>query len=264
MPVYAKESSQYLDWALASLEVQTHPADEVVIVKDGPLGAALEAVIAAYAGRLPVVTVQLPCNVGLGVALGVGVERCQGELIARMDADDICVPHRLELQVSALVADPGLDAVGGTISEFVSDPASPVAYRRVPMANGHIASWAKSRNPLNHMTVMFRREAVLRAGNYQPFSDFEDYHLWVRMLANGCRFMNLTDVLVHARAGNAMLKKRQGFHYAATEIAFQWFLCYSGFISPPRSVWNALLRVPVRLVPCAVRQMIYKNWLRSH
>jgi glycosyltransferase involved in cell wall biosynthesis len=261
--VYAKESPAFLARALESIEQQTLPASEVVLVQDGLLGDEFQAVVSDYIRRLPMKVVDLPNIVGRGSALRIGVDQCRGPLIAIMDSDDICASNRFASQLHAFEQDPSLDGVGSAIAEFVSSPANPVAFRRPPESSDKIARWAKSRNPMNHMTVMFRRDAVLQAGSYLPFVSFEDYHLMVRMLMAGSRFINLPEVLVYVRVGNGMLGRRRGFWYARTEIAFQRFLCTSGFISRSREVWNALVRLPVRLAPPSLGHMVYRYLLRA-
>jgi glycosyltransferase involved in cell wall biosynthesis len=243
--VYERDSPLFFSQALQSLLQQSLRADEVVVVQDGPIGIGLEAVLKNYSGKLPLRTVALPVNGGLGAALCAGIIQCQCELIARMDADDLSVPDRFRLQVRTFENDAGLDAVGGSIAEFVSSPETPIAVRRLPASNDAILRYAKWRNPFNHMTAMFRRAAVINVGNYVPFVDFEDYHLWVRMLLAGSRFVNLDEILVYARTGTAMVKRRGGFQYAVAEIAFQRFLYGCGFISPARSACNTLMRLPV-------------------
>src|SRR5580658_8350857 len=94
MSVYAKEYPAFFRVSLESLAAQTLPADEIVIVEDGPLGEELKAVIEVYKSCLPIVSLRLPVNVGLGAALREGLNVCQGEYVARMDSDDICVPER--------------------------------------------------------------------------------------------------------------------------------------------------------------------------
>jgi len=263
IPVYAKDSPLFLAEALQSMQAQSLPAEEIVIVLDGPVGEDLRGVIAGYASTLPLQVLALPRNIGLGGALRAGVERCRGVFVARMDADDISVPGRLQLQMDAFDRDPGLDVVGGAIAEFTTSPQDPVAFRRLPETGNALKRYARTRSPLNHVTVMFRRQAVLEAGNYESFPNCEDYHLWVRMLLTGSRFLNVKDVLVHVRAGNGMLGRRSGIRYAETEIAFQRFLCSSGFISPAQGACNAMLRVPVRLAPLRLRKLIYQRVLRS-
>src|SRR5208282_1865908 len=118
MSVYNRESPAYFGQCLDSLVAQILPANEVVLVKDGPLGSDLEDVIARYQLRLPIVSLSLPANVGLGEALRAGLDLCLGEYVARMDSDDICVPERFQLQTAFLESNRQVDIVGSAWAEF--------------------------------------------------------------------------------------------------------------------------------------------------
>ena len=264
MPVYKNESASFLRESLESLAVQTLPADEVVIVEDGPIGVGLRTVIAEYCAKLPIVVVELPRHVGLGLALRIGVERCSFDLIARMDADDICVPNRFERQMIFLNDHPSVDVLSASIREFDFDPALSISERRLPIAHDAIAAWAKRRNPVNHMTVMFRKKAVLAAGSYQHSAGFEDYYLWVRMLMKGAHFHNLEESLVLVRCGNGMQKKRGGVAYLYREIQLLQSFHQMGFLTNFELFTSILARVPVRLVPALIRARIYGTFLRRN
>src|SRR5437867_4991440 len=119
--VYHKECPEFLRHALDSLDAQIVRADEIVVVKDGPLGDDLDATVNSYRGRLPITALQLNENVGLGVALRAGLNQCGGELIARMDSDDICLPDRLEKQLKFPEQNREVDLMGGAIAAFDSD-----------------------------------------------------------------------------------------------------------------------------------------------
>jgi amylovoran biosynthesis glycosyltransferase AmsE len=106
LSVYHRESPEFLRQALESLAAQTVQADEFVIVKDGPVGAELDAAIGSRCGKAPIVTIQLENNTGLGRALNAGLSRCGGDLVARMDSDDICVRDRFEKQLAFLEQNP--------------------------------------------------------------------------------------------------------------------------------------------------------------
>ena len=98
---YCKDDPAELSVALKSVwDDQSVKPSEIVIVKDGPLTAQLDAVIDGFAESAPVKIVPLPENRGLGRALAIGVEHCSCELIARMDGDDISMPDRFEKQLS--------------------------------------------------------------------------------------------------------------------------------------------------------------------
>ncbi len=159
-----KKSPGFLRQSLESLCGQTFSPDEVVLVEDGPLGEDLASVIASFRTRLPIVSVRLPVNKGLGIALSEGLDQCRGEFVARVDGDDISVPDRFEKQLAFLDANPGVDVVGGATAEFDDDRLTPRAIRRLPCSGLGLLRFAKYRNPLNHMTVIFRKAAVLEEG----------------------------------------------------------------------------------------------------
>jgi glycosyltransferase involved in cell wall biosynthesis len=263
MSVYDKETPDHLRLSLDSLARQTLPADEVVIVEDGPLGEPLDAVISAYRKILPIVILSLPVHAGLGAALRVGLYMCQGEYVARMDTDDISVPERFQRQVDFLDCNREIDVVGSAIAEFEQDCAAPRSIRLLPAAGSALLRFARSRTPMNHMTVVFRKAAVVLAGNYESCQGFEDYHLWARMLTLGYRLHNMKDILVYTRCGNGMQSRRGGFAYLKREIKFQLFLRKMGLLDGAGCLLNILVRDPIRLAPDSVRALCYSLFLRT-
>jgi glycosyltransferase involved in cell wall biosynthesis len=263
MSVYNRESPANLEVSLQSLASQTLPANEVLIVKDGPLADRLHQVIDKYSAKLPLTTLQFETNQGLGAALRAGMEKCRFDLVARMDSDDICVSERFERQIGFLEDHPEIDVLGSAISEFDTDPGQCISIRRLPVGHDAIRSFAKERNPLNHMTVVFRKSAVLSAGNYQTAIGFEDYDLWVRMLMRGMRFHNLPEPLVLVRCGKGMQSRRGGVDYMRREMALFSQFRRTEFLSSWEFLWIAARRLPVRLLPGPVRAHIYKGLLRQ-
>ncbi len=132
-----------------------------------------------------------------------------------------------------------------------------------PLTQKEIYRYAKSRNPFNHMTVMFSKVAVLHAGNYQNDPLYEDYALWIRMMMQQVKVANVPEVLVHARAGSSMFRRRGGWKYAANEVRFQYEFYRKGFLSLPQLARNVASRVPVRLVSNRTRAFIYQHFLRQ-
>jgi len=262
MSVYGKETPAFLRQSFDSLVAQTLPADEVVIVEDGQLGEELESVIADYKSRLPIESLRLPDNVGLGVALREGLNVCRGEYVARMDSDDICVPERFRMQMDFLERNPRVEVVSGTWAEFDEDPSRPHSMRSLPADGPELLRYAKLRNPINHVTVVFRKASVMAAGSYQPFLDFEDYHLFARMLMLGYGLYNMKEILVNVRVGNGMLARRGGYAYFKRDIRFQFFLRKIGLLTASECARNILLRAPIRLTPSFVRALCYRLLLR--
>ncbi len=262
MSVYWRDSPEFLALALQSLHSQSWLADEIVLVKDGPLSDALEAVIAEYVSQLPLVCLSLPENQGLGVALKLGLEKCRFDLVARMDADDISVPHRFERQMNFMQAHPQVDILGSSIAEFNSDPDQCETERRLPVEHEQLYAFAKWRSPMNHMTVMYRKSAVLSAGSYASITGLEDYDLWVRMLLSGARFHNLDEVLVFARKGNGMQARRGGLGYARCELALLSSFRRQGFLTFSQMCVRGIVRILPRLMPATWRTVLYERFLR--
>lgn len=264
MSVYRNDDASYFEQALHSVEMNSVRPTDVVLVCDGKLTAELDNVIDDYASRLPLNVVRLLNNVGLGRALQAGIEHCKCEWIARFDADDICIKDRFAKQIAYIKDNPDTDVVGGQIIEFAHDPQDKNRQKKVvPTSQHQIDNYAKSRNPMNHMTVMFKKSAVLAAGNYRHAPLYEDYDLWVRMLTKGSRFANSDDVLVYVRAGDNMYRRRGGMSYAKQEISMQIKFYKLGFISSYQMLKNLMIRIPVRLVSNKVRSLVYAKFLRQ-
>jgi len=262
--IYEKENPTYLEQALNSIENQTLMVNEIVLVKDGPLTPELDNIINKYKqnSSMPYKILTLEKNIGLGGALDKGLRVCKYDWVARMDSDDIALPERFEKQFSYLVDTPDIDILGSWICEFDDDPGLCSRERRVPLLHDEIVSFAKHRNPLNHMSVVFRKDAVLDAGGYQPMNGFEDYYLWMRMIKKGKHFANLPEVLVKARTGQNMIARRQGFKYAQDELDLEKAAYQIGFWSTLDMTRNIFTRVIPRLLPVFIVEKLY-NLLRK-
>lgn len=266
MSVYSKERADYLALSLKSITVdQTLVPNEIVLVKDGPLTPELDSVCEDYANLYPTVfkIVTLPENVGLGRALNEGLKHCSYELVARMDSDDISKPNRFERQIEVFEANPDLDIVGAWIEEFDGNTSNVISTRRLPKQTSDLLQFAKSRNPLNHPTVMFRKSAVDAVGGYKHFALFEDYYLWARMLVNNAQIYNIQESLLFFRFSSEMIKRRGGIKYAITEMSFFKELHRIGLISVVGLIKNIMIRFASRVVPNSLRQKIYSKLLRK-
>lgn len=136
---------------------------------------------------------------GVGGALRELVLRAETEFCARIDADDIPLPGRLGKQVAFLRANPGVAVVGGGL-ELIDASGNPAGAPACYPA-GHeeiVAMMFAGQNPLGHPAVLFRRQAILDAGNYKDLPNVEDYELWLRV-AGKHRLANLAEPLVRYR-----------------------------------------------------------------
>ena len=222
MSVYYKENPDHLRLALDSIIDQTLLPNEIILVEDGVLTDELYKVIDDYCKKYSFLKIiKLKKNVGLGNALNEGLKHCSYEYVARMDTDDISLKNRFEKQISYLRENPNVDVVGGNIIEFDSDSGKIISAKIVPEKYRDILKYSKKRNPLNHMTVIFKKSSVLSAGGYKDCLYFEDYFLWVRMLKNGNQIYNIQETLVKVRSGIQLIKRRGSLSYIRYIINFQ-------------------------------------------
>lgn len=264
LSIYAKEQSSHLKQCLDSLLNQTVLPTEIILVKDGPLAGDLDGVLSDYAIQYPILKiVPLPYNQGLGKALNEGLKHCSCELVARMDTDDISKPDRFEKQITLMQKHPDVAISSAWIDEFEGEPTHVVSVRKIPEKHEEIIKYARSRCPINHPVVMFRKQAVLDVGGYQHCPCFEDYYLWVRMLMNGKIFYNQQESLLYFRASSDMFKRRGGWKYFRLELHFQYLIYKLGFISLWEYVRNFMIRLCIRIMPNSLRSLVYKRFLRK-
>lgn len=265
MSLYGKEHPEYLKLALESILMQTRQCDELILIKDGPLTSELDAVFNTWretAEQLFLVTVyQFPNQVQLGRALAKGVLLCRQEYIARMDTDDIAVPERLALQEAYFKLHPETAVVGGMIEEFL--PGGKKRVKIMPESHNEIVRYGKYRNPMNHMTVMFRKEAVLQSGNYRHFPLLEDYDLWSRMLACGAIFHNLPQILMHVRTGKELYQRRGGFSYFLSHKELRKLQLQLGLVNQTEYLCSLAASFGFAMQPSWMRAWLYQWCLRK-
>ena len=265
--VYKNDKPEYIRVALDSLLVQqTVKPDEIVLVQDGPVSYETSRLLLEYKDNYgeKLNVIKLTQNKGLGNALMLGVENAKYDIVARMDSDDICAPNRFEKQLAYLESHPECDIVGGQITEFIDTPDNIVGKREVPCDNEAIYHYMRSRCALNHPTVMFKKKAVLDAGNYQDWFWNEDYYMWIRMMERGCVFANLPDVLVNMRSGLDQYGRRGGKKYFDSEIGIKKLMLEKGMITRKEYFINYIQRFIIQLMlPNSVRGWVFRTFARK-
>jgi len=263
MCVYQKDNAQWIKEAIESILNQTHKASEIVIVVDGPVPDTINQVIKRYEENEQFKVIRLPENQGHGKARQCGLENCSNELIALMDADDICVKDRFEQQIR-FFEDNKVDIVGGNIAEFIGEPENIIAYRTVYCSDEEIKRDMKNRCPFNQVTVMFKKSSVLKAGGYIDWFNNEDYYLWIRMLLNGCNMKNTGTVLANVRVGNDMYQRRGGLNYFKSEVKLQRYMLNCEVIDVCTYLINVTKRFIVQVVlPNRIRSWVFKKFARK-
>jgi len=158
----------------------------------------------------------------LGARLNECIERAAGEYVARMDADDIAYPRRLQKQVRFLKDHPEVDLAGGWAVLF-ADAGAPVGKRTDPPAHGDIARWPLYSFKLIHPTFMGKTSWFRRYGYRADAIRCEDHDLLFRACA-GSRYANLPEIVLGYREGAIDLRKR-------LRSRWMWYRCAGRYLN---------------------------------
>lgn len=265
MSVYIKEKAEYLKLSIQSMLDQTIPPDEFILVKDGPLTTELEAVVEYYERKCPglFTIISNETNLGLGPALAKGIVVSRNELIARMDSDDVSEKTRCEKQLAAFEKDSKLEMVGSFEAEFIGEKDNIVSVHRVPETHDEITKFMRRRCAILHPTVMYKKSAVIRSGNYHSVPLYEDYDLFARMvLEYNVRSYNIQENLYYIRTSEDFFKRRGGLKYARTVLNFKWNQHKKGYMSLTDFCISGLGQAFVCVLPNTLRKAVYLKLLR--
>ena len=199
----ARNAAATLDEALASIVGQTFGDWELIVVDDGSTDGTADLLARWCARDARIHAARCAAGQGIVAALNDGLHRARGELIARMDADDISLPERLEKQV-ALIRAGEFATVGCRIEYFPREVLGGGALRYETWINGLTTHEEHARDifvecPLAHPTFLLRRELLEAAGGYQARGWPEDYDLLLRLWLRGGRFAKVPEVLFRWR-----------------------------------------------------------------
>lgn len=209
--------------------------------------------------------IYLEKNGGLGNALRLALEKASYELVARMDSDDISYQDRFEKQLDCFVADSDIDIVGGEITEFIGDETNITGKRTVEELDVAIKADMKKRCAMNHVSVMYKKSAVINAGGYIDWPWNEDYYLWLRMMLAGSKFRNVVAPMVNVRVGDAMSSRRGGMPYFKSEAGIQKFMLENKIIGFPRYLYNLAIRFGGEVIATnGIRTKLFKFFRKEY
>lgn len=251
IPVAPWEQPDIVSASLRSLEAQSYLPSQIVVSCDGFPPPLLLSVLHNLSIEHSIIIG--PGREGVGPVLARGLLSCQHEYVVRADADDISQPTRCEILLNAFVLQPEVAVMGSSISEFISlDNENVITSERIVPTNSlSIYRMSRYRNPMNHPSVILRKSLILSVGNYRSMPGFEDYDLWLRLIANfgPSALANIEASLVLVRVGANHLSRRHGFNYAKSELMFL-LQCGRDKYLPWLFVFlSVVIRFPLRLLP---------------
>ncbi len=213
-----RDGGAYFEPALCSLAAQTYSDFEVVIHDDGSTDGSL-ALAQSFARRDPRFVVLAGQARGVAHAANAAAAGARGDLLVRMDADDLARPTRLEALVALAAANPETELFGSRVRYTPREAVSPGMERYETWLNScmsHAQIYAERfvEYPLPHPTTAIRRASFERLGGYRHGGFPEDYEFFLRAAAAGLRFAKHPDVLLDWREGEHRTTKndpRYGF-----------------------------------------------------
>jgi glycosyltransferase involved in cell wall biosynthesis len=194
MPAY--NAADFIAEAIQSVLQQSFTPFELLVIDDGSTDTTA-AIVSSFNDRR--IRLHQQPNRGVAAALNAGLALAHAPLIARFDADDLCFPNRLSTQREAMNTDHELVILGSAV-EYIDIEKNPVFTWNPPAVSHHeLLAMVHENCPFIHSSVMFRKEAVLKAGGYPEHAhSFEDHLLWTKLLPLG-KGANLKEALMQVR-----------------------------------------------------------------
>jgi glycosyltransferase involved in cell wall biosynthesis len=241
--------------SLDSVLAQTMPDFECLVVDESTDAGAASACRRLCERDSRFRYVRPDSRIGLAGSLNLGISMAAAPYIARFDSDDICLPHRLERQLTFLDSHPDIDVLGAGL-EIFDDDGRTLALRHYPTEADDIERKFQTTTAVAHPTVMMRKAVLERFGGYDvSFRFAEDLELWLRLLNNGVRFANLDEILVKYRQQST---RRNNMHWRFNLRART--KNFSGRHLPRRLVGLAAIAV-WQMIPPAVQERIFHRVL---
>ena len=269
MSVYKSEKGAFLDRSLQSVwDDQTRKPEQIVLIEDGAIPEELELIIDNFqlrvnaSGVAKVVVVKLPVNGGLTKALNAGIKHVTGDLIARMDSDDISAPQRFELQEKFFRENPEIDILGGSMQEF-DDEHECLNVRHYPLTHEDACKYIVKACPLAHPAVMMRRRIFDEGLHYdERYRMSQDIKLWYDAILAGYRMANLQEIILYFRQQGDVFRRRSRVK------AWNEFKIYMNGIYRMHGLFTLAYRYPIaryvfRNLPPSLVKRIYESGMRK-
>jgi glycosyltransferase involved in cell wall biosynthesis len=194
MPAY--NAQKYIGEAIESVLSQTFENFELLIINDGSTDQTSQLILSYTDERIRVINQD---NKGIAIALNNGLNYAKSNLIARFDADDICLPQRLEIQYNFMKANPTYSLIGSGVDYIDIDKNH--VFTHLPEANTYseIRQLNYTTCPFIHSSVCYKKEVVMKYGGYNAYAyTFEDHLLWLKLLQHEEAY-NLPQSLIKVR-----------------------------------------------------------------
>lgn len=263
LSVYKNDKVPYVKLSFDSILNQTYKDIHFYIGVDGPVDSELKKCLKQYERDERVTVEWFGENRGLAMVLNNLLDIClkeHYEYIARMDADDISMPDRMEKQITFLQKHPEIDVVGGAIEEIDEKGESRGKIVVYPETPGECYRFFARRNPHAHPAVMFRKSFFDKSGcGYRSeYKQNQDTMLWLDGMSKGTLHANIPDVVLRFRFTNSLFRKRRnGWAFAKKQLADRKMINKTLGYGFDATVFGYMMFVML-VSPVWVKKMAYK------
>jgi len=211
--------------ALSSLAKQKSKPRQIVLVFDGFYPEHLKRYVLNffnfYKDKNELDIINNSTNKGISYSYNLALKKSKYNLIAIQDADDESTPDRFKLQLEYFKNKKKLSVLGGSVLENYYNQK---ILKKMPLTYQLIKKYIFLKNPINHPTVMLRRNNLLNSGLYLECKRMEDYYLWINLISRGLLIENIPDILVKSYINQDFMKRRTSMIVLNSEVKIQLLL----------------------------------------
>lgn len=262
MSVYRADTYKNLKLSIESMLTQTYQEIDIYIQVDGEVSEDCYELLRHYSSLNNIFVQFNEVNKGLATRLNEIIKQITDlggySFIARMDADDISYPQRIEEQVNFFENNPGVSVLGTDLIE-ISDSGTELFHKKMAYTHSEILKSIIKRCPVNHPTVMFR-ESVFSGSQIRYKSELmntQDYYLWVDLLEVGYQFANIDKPLLYFRI-NADFHSRRGWNKAKNEFLSRVYALKKLQVLSFSNIFHIMFLFLLRISPPSIKLLAYK------
>jgi glycosyltransferase involved in cell wall biosynthesis len=238
-----------------SLDKQQIKPKQIIVVFDGFYPEYLKLYVINffnyYVGKDNLIVIKNPSNKGISFSYNAAIKKSKYDLIAIQDSDDESAPSRFKLQLEYFKNKKNLSVLGGSVLENYYKKK---VVKKMPLTYNSIKNYIFFKNPINHPTVMFRKNDLLSSSMYSECKRMEDYYLWINLISRGLYIENMPNILVKSYIDTNFMKRRSSATVLKSEIMIQLLLLkkfrqyiFLSFFIVPLKIFYHLMPLNIKL-----------------
>jgi len=223
--IYKKITYSEVNKSIKSIKNQTHLPSQIILIFDGFYPYDLKNYVInffrTFIKKNDLLIIQNASNKGITYSYNFAIKNSKHNLIGIQDSDDESLPNRFKLQTEYFLKRKNLSVLGGFISEQYGKKKFT---KKMPLTAAAIKNLIYFKNPINHPTVMFRKDHLLSFGLYSECKRMEDYYLWINLISKGLLIENLPVILCKSYIDRSFIKRRSTNTILLSELKIQLLL----------------------------------------